>query len=462
VPIVPLLDVGEGYKSRTVSAQRRVNLYVEIQSTPDKSSIVMYGTPGLTQAIDFGTAPVRGAWAVGTYAYIVAGSLFYKVSPNGSFTWNGTLATSGGRVSMSDNGTQVIIVDGTAGYLFNLTTLVFSTITDLNFPNGASSVCFLAGYFIVNKAATGQFWWSNVYDGATWNALQFATAESNPDDLVAVSADHGVLYLLGVKTTEFWAPSGDTAVWRRVGGAGIEWGLAAPWSFDRFMDHEIFLAKNRMGQYQVVVLQGYTATSISTPEVTQSMNQQTSISGASGYSYMLDGHPFYQINFPAKSYLYDGLSNAWSEVSSNGGRHFGELRFSFQDKPYVADYRNGLVYLVDAAVYTDNGTAIVREWETKHVFHDLDRLSVYEFQVEFEPGVGLVTGQGSDPQAMLQISRDGGATWGAELWSSIGMMGAYIKRVIWRRLGRARDFVFRVRVSDPVKVVIVNALLKVG
>ena len=140
----------------------------------------------------------------------------------------------------------------------------------------------------------------------------------------------------------------------------------------------------------------------------------------------------------------------------------GELRFSFLDKPYVCDYRNGLIYTVAANVYTDNGTAIVREWETKHVFHDLDRLSVYEFQVEFEPGTGLVTGQGSNPQAMLQYSKDGGATWSSELWSGIGEIGAYIRRAIWRRLGMARDFVFKVRVSDPVKVVIVNAQIRVG
>jgi hypothetical protein len=78
-------------------------------------------------------------------------------------------------------------------------------------------------------------------------------------------------------------------------------------------------------------------------------------------------------------------------------------------------------------------------------------------QIQFQPGVGLTTGQGSDPQAMLRWSNDGGSTWSNEHWRSIGALGKYRNRAIWRRLGSARDRVFEVVVSDPIKVVIVSA-----
>src|ERR1700674_4948605 len=223
--IVPLFGAGVGYRSRTVSAQRRRNLYLEMQCDPDQSSLVMYGTPGRALWSAFGSAPTRGTRSVTitNYAYVVAGPQLFQIDNSGGATVLGTLNTSSGRVSLSDNGLQLIIVDGTEGYIYTFATGVFAAIADANFPDNATSVTFLNGYFIVNKPGTGQFWWSALYDGTTWNGLQFATAESNPDDLVAVYSNQGVLYLFGQVTIEFWSASGDTAVWRRIGGSGIEW-----------------------------------------------------------------------------------------------------------------------------------------------------------------------------------------------------------------------------------------------
>jgi hypothetical protein len=352
-----------------------------------------------------------------------------------------------------------------AGYIYNLATNAFGVITDADFPNGATSVAFLAGYFLVNVPNSGRFQASSLYDGFTWDGLDFWTAEANPDNLTALWAAHGTLYLYGPLTIEFWAPSGDTRIFARIGGAGAEWGIPSPWSIDRFGDNEIFLAKNRMGQFQVSLLQGFNVIPVSTADVTHDMNALTAIEGATAYSYMMDNHLFYQINFASKSYLYDASApqgGAWCELSSNGARHFGEIRFELLSKPYICDYRNGKIYVPALDAYTDNGTPIVREWTSKHVFNAFERVTVDELQVEFEPGVGLVSGQGSDPQAMLKISRDGGATFGNEHWAPIGKIGGYLTRVIWRQLGRARDIVFKISVSDPVKVVITNIALRVS
>jgi hypothetical protein len=74
-----------------------------------------------------------------------------------------------------------------------------------------------------------------------------------------------------------------------------------------------------------------------------------------------------------------------------------------------------------------------------------------------EAGVGKTTGQGSDPIIMLQVSKDGGHTWGNEIWVPFGKIGEYRRRAVWRRLGRSRDWVFKFRVTDPVKTVFVAA-----
>ena len=59
------------------------------------------------------------------------------------------------------------------------------------------------------------------------------------------------------------------------------------------------------------------------------------------------------------------------------------------------------------------------------------------------------------PQVMLQISRDGGHVYGAELWRSFGRIGKFRARAVWNGLGRARDWTMKFRITDAVKVVFV-------
>ena len=123
---------------------------------------------------------------------------------------------------------------------------------------------------------------------------------------------------------------------------------------------------------------------------------------------------------------------------------------------YGADYENGKLYKIDPDEYTDDGKAIAREFVSRHQSVG-DFTHMPELWIEMESGVGLQAGQGTDPQIMMQISRDGGHTWGNELWRSFGRVGQYAFRAVWRRLGRSRDWVFKFRVTDPVKVVFVAA-----
>jgi hypothetical protein len=159
------------------------------------------------------------------------------------------------------------------------------------------------------------------------------------------------------------------------------------------------------------------------------------------------------------------------------------------------------MYELDRDNYTDDGNEVRRLRRAPHLVADLQRQYFDEFQIQFQPGVGtngfvnpitqiviqspyiiysgesLVIGAletvilGTQntinqadvttyPQAMLRWSNDGGSTWSREYWVTIGSMGRFKNRAIWRRLGMARDRVFEVVVTDPVKAVIVSANLK--
>lgn len=459
--IIPIFSVGQQGKSPTVTAQRHLNLYAEVVQNADKSNLVFYGTPGLTLFMSFGDTPARGGIMVGDYVYYVHRGTFWQVDNAGIKTSRGTLNTTTGRVEMAYNGSQIGIVDGTNMYLYTVATTAFAVVSSGLFPNPIS-ITYQDSYFIACFRDDQRFQISGQYDGATWDALDYASAESNPDKLQRVIADHGEIVLCGDVSIEFWGNSGaQDFPYSNIRGATQEYGLAARWSLVKYNDSMAGLMKNRMGQVQVMMAVGHSLKKISTEEIDYLINGYSSVADATAYSYMLGGHPMYQINFPSagRSWLYDGSTGLWSPLESglSGGRHLGETCIDYLNKPRVSDYTNGNVYTLDANTYTDNGMAIAREIVGRHYFKDYKRQGISRLQVDFETGVGLITGQGEDPQAMLQVSKDNGHTWGNEMWTTVGRIGTYLTRAIWRRLGSGRDWLFKIRVTDPVKVVITGA-----
>lgn len=455
---VPLFGIGNAARSVNVNAQDRLNLYVEINDDPEKHVLTLYPTPGKTSFVNFGEYPSRVAHELGNFMYVVNREKVWRVQNDGTTLQIGTVDTTSGRMDAADNGAQIMFVDGPNGYIYTIATNTFAKITDADFPGG-SSVTFFNGRFIVTEPNTGRFYWSAIYDGTSWDALDFATAESDPDNLVRVFADSGQLSIFGEKTTEFWGDSGAAdSPYTKISGGAVEWGLAARWSLAKFMDSLIFLRKNRLGQAQVCVMSGGSAAPVSNTQLETAITSYGDVSNATGFAYMMNGHPFYQITFPTvgKTWLFDGQSKSWSRLESAGHRDRAELGVKLLGGVFCTDYENGKLYRIELDQLTDDGRPIAREFTSRHQSAG-DYTYLPELWLEMEAGVGVQIGQGTDPKVMLQISRDGGKTWGNELWRSIGKVGQYKARAVWNRLGRARDWVFRFRVSDPVKVVFVAA-----
>src|SRR3954469_25247114 len=180
--LVPMFGLGIQGKSLPAVAQKRVNLYYELQQDKDRATMVAYRTPGLESPfVNFGDTPDRGVIAPPTsdFVFFVHRGTFWQVDNAGVATNRGTLNTTTGKVSMAENGTQIVIVDGTNGYVYNMSTNAFAQIVDADFPNGAFTVAWLDSYFIV-EATGGLFYISDPNNGLSWPG-DFGTAESNPD-----------------------------------------------------------------------------------------------------------------------------------------------------------------------------------------------------------------------------------------------------------------------------------------
>lgn len=463
--------IGPSYThpSKNVDAQRCVNLYLEINKLgtgKEQEDASLVPTPGLTSRLTLPTSPVRGVYAAsdGTL-YAVGGNKFYSISSAWVATEEATLDTDTGYISWADNGTYVVFVDGTSGYTWNLSTDTYAKITDGDF-NAADQVTYQDGYFIFNNSGTQQFFISGLND-ITFDALDFASAESKPDDLVGLISAHQKLYLFGENTTEVFYNSGAAAFpFERIQGTVSDIGCSAPFSIDRVEDSILFLGGSANGKGIVYQMQNMRPVRISTESIESVIRERTDaqIALARAWTYQDGGHSFYCLNIPGaeSTWVYDLFTQTWHErVYRNKWseeRHRADSHALAFGSHVVGDYETGVIYTLDMDVYTDNGNPIPRIRQAPHLTNGLKRIFYNSFQLDMETGVGLDgTGQGTDPRAILQWSDDGGHTFSNEYWRPVGKIGKKSTRVIWRRLGQSRDRVFRVTITDPVKVVLIGA-----
>lgn len=467
--------LGQAYVARSVNAadNRMVNLYPEATPENGKTAGFLSRAPGLRLLAALGGGPVRGLWQFGGYGYAVSGNTLYRVNAAWGATVLGTVSGSG-PVSMSDNGTQLFVACNPRSYIYNARTNVFAEITDPDFP-GAVTVGYLDGYFVFNEPNSQKIWATQLLDGTSVDPLDFASAEGSPDGLIAVAIDHREAWLFGTNSVEVWYDSGAADFpLTRIQGAFNELGCAAAYSVAK-MDNGLFwLGADARGTGMVYRANGYTGQRISTHAVEYAIQSYATISDAIGYTYQQDGHSFYVLSFPTgnATWVYDVATGGWHERArfENGQfyRHASNCQMNYGGEVVVGDYGNGNLYAFDLSVFTDNGAPQkwLRSWRALASDQNtLKRTAHHSLQLDCETGVGLSAGQGSNPQVMLRWSDDGGHTWSNEHWTSMGAIGSFGTRAIWRRLGmteKLRDRVYEVSGTDPVKISIVGAELLVS
>jgi hypothetical protein len=467
-PLVGFVGPSYSLQSFSVDCQRTVNLFPQIdESGVGKNIASLFSTPGLKLFADLGVSPIRALMTTSKgRVFSVSSENLYEITADGTSTACGTLLTSSGLVSIADNGIQLMIVDGPNGYQYDLNANVLTQLA--GFPGG-STIAFQDGYFIFNQPGTQTFFISGLY-ATTVDALDFASKEGNPDLLVSLLSDHRNLWLFGSETTEVWFDSGaELFPFSRIDGAFITHGTIAPAS-PCALDNTIYwLGQDSTGNGMVWMANGYQPVRASTHAMEQAIAAYPRIDDATSFAYQLQGHAFYVLNFPSgnATWVYDAATQLWHEraytptgPSIGLQRHRAETHTVGFGLHLVGDYENGNIYILDPNTFNDNGNPITRIRTAPYVNNELKNLFISKLQLDMHMGLGK-DGDAIIPQAMLQWSDDGGATWSNENWISLGAIGNTLARAIWRRLGRTRQRVFRVTVTDDVFLAIVNAYIDV-
>lgn len=463
------------YRSTNFDNQRSINLYPTSSETGNsKGRSILCPTPGKITFSELPVQPIRGIYRTADRAFVVAYNTLYEILSDGSYTPRGTLDTYTGNVSMSDNGLQLIVVDGTdtGGWILDLTDDSFAQIVAAGF-NGGTTVCFLDGYFILNVPNSGIYQWSGLYDGTAWDGADTANAEGSPDSLVAVVTVHRQTFLIGGNTIEVIYNTGATPdPFERVQGVFIEYGTNAPFSVQQTANTIFWLGNDKSGSNVAWMADGYNPRRISTTPIEYYLSKYD-ISTATSYSYQEDGHYFviWNIEGAPSSLVYDITAEQWHERArwnTNSGQYERD-KATFHayifGKHLVTDSQNGIIYEQSLSYNDNDGELIKRERTCPYFTDDLEYLYFSEFQIDMQTGIGLIDDANTantDPQIFLSWSDDGGHTFSTEIACPLGKIGEYRTRAIWRRLGRSRARIYRAYVVANVPVYMIAAHLKVS
>jgi hypothetical protein len=213
-------------------------------------------------------------------------------------------------------GTDAMATAGTVHVTFTDNTLYSAEKTkflaDTDAPTTVSHVGYIDGYFLGNELNTGRWYFSDATIVANWSALSFASAEGNPDNVVALHVASKEVALFGKKSIEFFYDDGSSP-FSPIMGAFQEKGTIAPYSIWNFAGTYVFLDDER----RIVALENRSITPLSGAydNVVRDIDQ---VSDAYASGFTLGMSTFYVLSFPSvkRSFVLNLTTKTWSEWGS--------------------------------------------------------------------------------------------------------------------------------------------------
>ena len=509
-------DIFGGFKQgydNLVDPQTLGNWYLDFdKDAPDRFAFLPI--PGsklkFNSADQESTAEVRLLFTYNDSGYGVIGDGFYEFSVVDQFgaltaERRGTFATTSGFVDWDANLTEILMVDGGSGYLWDGTTFTTSI---ANFPADPIAVTYLDGYFLVAQSSTNKFFRSAQENGTSWDSNNSADLTTDADKLTSIAQLKRRVFVFGSDIAEAWyAVGGSGFGFERDNNVAFEFGCIASGSMvlckEFAGDNDtgqsesgflIWLGTSPNGGPRVLMTDGGSLIPISNEAVELAIQDFTDPTDARGYVYKINGHVFYVLNFTTddKTFVYDLTTRSWfTQYMSNNSRYFGQTHMYFNNTHYVGRYDEDKVYKVSRDYATNAGDLIKRERICKNIkIPSGKRFMVNTMEVEFRQGLKTPEPTEEDiyfddaqlaysddggepyyddnydpnevilaenPRAFLSISMDGGVTYGNEVKAPLGGTGSREVRTQWRRLGIYDTFIAKITVYEGLGMIVIGA-----
>lgn len=454
------------YKSESlpVSAQQAINCYVVVTEQPSLVQEYAVGVPGITEVANTTgyNRQGRGFHVMNGVPYSVNGTGLYRVNSDYTVDSLGTIEGSGD-VSMADNGTQLcILVPGGKGYIFTESPDTLTEITDVDFrANGdPQAVIFVDGYFLFTTDEK-KYIISALNDGLDYNALDFGSAESDPDIVVCPGKYHNQVFIFGGTTIEGQQNIGGSGFPFQRSGLFFDKGAFAAFSVINAQDTLMFVGGGVNETPAIWAITGNSLAKISTNAIDSLLQQLTDaeVSAIRAWTFGLKGSYFVGFALPDTTIVYEMASKKWFEwqsyLNSSLGMHRVHSMVTAYGEILCNDVIDGRFGVISPDVYTEYGANIVRRIVTMPFANRMVSLFFPMLELTVESGMGNLVD--TYPVVVLERSTDGGKTWSNGRSAPIGAIGEYNKRALWYRNGRAARFeCFRFTCGAKIKFVAIG------
>lgn len=426
------------HRSKPVASQRMVNCYLEAPLPGSKSPAPVVSSYGISQFANL--TDLKGGNTIAGVPYVQTATGLYSLSSAGTATLLATNSASGDAIVEGD-GISVLVQADQKAWIYDGT---LTQITDADFPTPAW-MGYVDGYFPTIEKDSGRFYINTTpFVPQNWDALDFATAEGNPDNLLWGLIDHREVILFGQETTEIWYNSGDaTFPFERVPNGFIEIGIFSARAAGKLNDTVFFLGSDGIA-YQ---LNGYQPIPISHVPFSQAIDGYTK--DCRVMTWHEAGHPLVAFKFPEACWVYDLSTQLWHNRQTYGSDTWD---VDWVIRAYGQYLTGGsTVGKLVPDVFTEYG-GIMRAQCTSAAIADRNALLSHDrLELLFETG--------NEGTVMLRFSDNGGRTWSNEKTASLGATGEYGTRVLFHRLGSSRDRVYEYAISDPYRRTLIAASL---
>jgi len=469
------LEIATGFyqsASSPLNSQRCINLRPIIpQAETSFNRRALFGAPGIKTFSTSGATILgvnRGSQVMKGVPYFINGSRIYSLTSAGVVTDHGAI-TGSGQVSLATNGQFLVIVISTGeGFVYDNVADSVTQITDANYRL-SSTVVFKDGFFVFSAIDGSVFFNSALNDPFTYDALDFGTAEINPDRIVGLHVNHNELFVAGEETIELFQNIGGSGFpFQRIPGANIQKGVYAKFTLREFDNTFVFVGGGENEQAAIWKVTGSSSVQkISTSAIDNAIQEfnEEELSNAFAYDYSEGGNFFVGFTFtstriPSKTFEYNATTSALSGLSTWNERQTGvtDNRWRVNSllrifgKLLVGDQIDGRIGELDLDEFEEYGEVLF--WSKSSAPFQQQGVAYFNGEIELfmEAGVGLTTGQGSTPIVRMDFSDDGGRTFSNEFSRTYGKIGRFNQRTIWRRQGRIPvSRIIRFTGSDPVK-----------
>lgn len=419
--------------------------------------------PGLTAWIDLGTnLPIDGLywWDKQRCVLAVSNGRVWKITDSGGTyaeLTGSTALSTGGLASFADNGTLCAIANGANIVTTDLSTL--TTMADADAPTTVTHIAYLDGYILATYG-DGRVGYSDLNSMTAWQALSFFTAESRPDDVVAMKEGFREICAVGRESVEFWMNDGVNP-FSRISGSAQPFGISAPQSLALVGSTWMWLGDKR----RFMTMQGRQVTPVSSP-YDRVIQRYASVDDAVGYATSIDGYPLYVLNFPTARqtlvYNYEtqmwGKWGYWDSARGQYQRYRGQTYCYAKSWNFhlVGDYANGIIYKAARTTFSDDGNTIRSLLRTAPVSYGTTSTKESRcFRLRCKRGLGDATT--ADPQIMMRQRIDNKASWQNERWKSLGQVGKHELTIDWRRNGIFKTVQRELIHTDPTDCILVGA-----